>query len=76
MFECFHCLRRTVVWDCDYNFEDFGYEGDGIVQILHCANCGAEIEYRIPLDAQEETEEPAENDREYDRTVNEDVVDR
>lgn len=49
MFECFHCLTRSVVWQCDYNFEDMGYEGDGIVQILHCSNCGAEIEYRIPL---------------------------
>ena len=47
MFECFHCLQRAVVWDSDFNFEDFGYEGDGIVQICHCTNCGAEIEYRI-----------------------------
>lgn len=49
MFECFHCLHKTLVWECDYNFEDFGYDGEGIVQILHCCNCGAEVEYRIPL---------------------------
>jgi hypothetical protein len=36
-----------VIWDADFSFEDFGYEGQGIVQICHCANCGAEIEYRI-----------------------------
>jgi len=57
MFECFHCLSRSVIWDCDYNFEDFGYEGEGLVQICHCANCGAEIEYRIPFPATEEDEE-------------------
>lgn len=57
MFECFHCMTRSVVWQCDYSFEDFGYEGDGIVQILHCANCGAEIEYRIPLESEDEDEE-------------------
>lgn len=34
----------------DYDFSDFGYEGEGIVQMCHCANCGAEIEYRIRLD--------------------------
>ena len=49
MYECFHCGARAVIWDCDYDFEDFGYEGEGIVQTLHCANCGAEIEYRINL---------------------------
>ena len=50
MFECFHYLSRSVIWDCDYDFSDFGYEGEGNVQILHCAHCGAEIEYRISLD--------------------------
>lgn len=50
MYQCFHCLANSVCWDCDYSFEDFGYEGEGIVQICHCANCGAEIEYRIPIE--------------------------
>ena len=54
MFECFHCLEKTVVWSCDYNFEDFGYEGEGIVHICNCTNCGAEIEYRIPIKREEE----------------------
>lgn len=57
MFECFHCLARAVIWDCDYNFEDFGYEGEGIVQICHCTNCGAEIEYRIFIGDQPDEEE-------------------
>jgi len=47
MYECFHCGTRSVIWDCDYDFEDFGYDGEGIVQMCHCTNCGAEIEYRI-----------------------------
>lgn len=50
MSECFHCLNKTVVWDCDFDFEDFGYEGEGIVQCLHCTSCGAQIEYRIRTD--------------------------
>ena len=48
VYECFHCGERQVIWDSDFDFEDFGYEGEGIVQILHCMNCGAEIEYRVP----------------------------
>lgn len=50
MYECFHCGSKSVIWDCDYTFADFGYEGTGIVQTCHCENCGAEIEYRISYD--------------------------
>lgn len=56
MYQCFHCLSNTLCWDSDYDFEDFGYEGEGIVQILHCTNCGAEVEYRISLEESEEDE--------------------
>lgn len=31
VFECFHCGSRSVIWDCDYDFADFGYDGEGIV---------------------------------------------
>lgn len=47
MYECFHCCERAVYWLGDFDFEDYGYEGEGIVQICKCSNCGAEIEYRI-----------------------------
>ena len=57
MYQCFHCLQNTVCWECDYDYEDYGYEGEGIVQICHCSNCGAEIEYRIPLKNEEDNEE-------------------
>ena len=46
-YECFHCCTKSVIWDSDFDFEDCGYEGEGIVHICHCTNCGAEIEYRI-----------------------------
>lgn len=56
-YECFHCCTRGVIWESDFDFEDFGYEGQGIVHICHCANCGAEIEYRVPIpDDEEETD--------------------
>ena len=53
-YECFNCLERTVVWQNDFSFEDFGYEGEGIIHICSCSNCGAEIEYRIPLESEED----------------------
>lgn len=49
MYECFHCLSKSVIWDCDYSFEDYGMEGDGIIHECHCANCGARITYFIPV---------------------------
>lgn len=49
MYECFHCCTKSVVWDADFDFSDFGYEGEGIVHVCHCTNCGAEIEYRVPI---------------------------
>lgn len=50
MWECFHCGERKVIWQNDFSFEDMGYEGEGIVHICKCENCGAEIEYRISLE--------------------------
>ena len=47
MYECFHCGHRSVIWDSDFTFEDYGLEGEGLVH--HCANCGAEIEYYVPI---------------------------
>lgn len=49
MFECFHCCRKSVVWDSDFDFSDFGLEGNGVVHVCHCTNCGAEIEYKVPI---------------------------
>ena len=47
MYECFHYLARAVIWDADFSFEDYGEEGEGIYQVCHYTNCGAEITYRI-----------------------------
>lgn len=49
MYQCFHCGANAVIWDNDFDFEDFLYEGQGIVHICHCTNCGADIEYRIAI---------------------------
>lgn len=54
MYECFHCCTKSVIWDNDFDFSDFGLEGEGIVHVCHCTNCGAQIEYRIPIPDEEE----------------------
>lgn len=57
MYECFHCGEKAVIWDSDFDTEDYGYEPGGIVHVCHCTNCGAEIMYIIPCDSDEEEEE-------------------
>lgn len=47
MYECFHCGQKSVIWDADFDFADYGLDGEGIVHHCHCSNCGAEIEYYI-----------------------------
>ena len=55
MYQCFHCLNNSVIWSGDFTFEDMGYEG-GVVHICYCTHCGAEIEYRVPIDVEESEE--------------------
>ena len=35
MYECFHCGHRAVIWDSDFEFADYGEEGEGIIVIEH-----------------------------------------
>ena len=52
-YQCFHCCTNGVIWQSDFTFEDYGRDGEGIVHVCECANCGAEIEYYIPLNDDE-----------------------
>lgn len=53
MYECFHCGTKSIIWDSDFTFEDFGMEGEGIVHQCHCASCNAEVVYFIRTDDEE-----------------------
>lgn len=57
MYECFHCGFRTVIWDCDFDASDYGYDDDGgIIHECHCTHCGARITYYVPSQTDEEEE--------------------
>lgn len=53
-FKCFHCGKENVYWQNDNDYEEYGYEGEGLVQTYTCPDCGAEIEYRIPSSPESE----------------------
>lgn len=41
MAVCWFC-GADLHWESDFNYDEFWGEGEGIVAILHCSNCGAE----------------------------------
>ena len=53
LYQCFHCLQYSVAWDGDFDFQDYGEDGPGIIHECHCMNCGAEITYRCPANPEE-----------------------
>ena len=53
VYECFHCLQRSVIWDADFDGEDYGYDEPGVVHACHCTNCGAIITYWCPDNPEE-----------------------
>ena len=57
MFECLHCHEIALVWQADFDFEDYGYEGKGIVSEYICSKCGTRITMEIPIDKDEEDKE-------------------
>lgn len=60
MYECFHCLQRSVVWQADFSADEYGYDDpNGIIHVLMCATCGAEITYYIPGNIEEDTTDEA-----------------
>lgn len=57
MHECFHC-GGELIWDADFTFEDFGYDEEGLVHVLHCDSCGgAEVTYWIPRKEEEDDDD-------------------
>lgn len=50
MYECFHCGMKAVIWDGDFDFEDYGEEGIGVIHECHCTNYGARITYLCAFD--------------------------
>lgn len=44
------CCGAPTYWMADFTFEDYGLEGDGIVQTSECSGCGAFIETYVRFD--------------------------
>lgn len=44
---CWFC-KSKMIWQSDFNYEDFGRRGEGVVAILCCSSCDASAEFSLP----------------------------
>lgn len=49
MYQCIIC-KGQLIWQNDFDFEDYGVDGEGVVSVFQCSNmdCQTEIECYIP----------------------------
>ena len=47
--KCLHC-KEDMIWGGDFDYEDYGMVGEGIVSNFSCSNCEATAEVYLPLD--------------------------
>tara|TARA_R110002051_G_scaffold221804_4_gene285409 strand:+ start:2952 stop:3104 length:153 start_codon:yes stop_codon:yes gene_type:complete len=46
---CWHC-KAELIWNSDFDFEDYGLEEEGIVTHLSCPECPANVDVYLPSD--------------------------
>lgn len=57
---CWFC-RTEMRWESDFNREDFGLEGDGVVTVLTCPNCQATAQFYSPTEEEPKCEKSNQN---------------
>ena len=50
---CVNC-RGNMSWQNDFEFSDYGAEGEGIVSVYYCSECGTLSENYIPTGGDED----------------------
>lgn len=50
---CPNCSSEKVIWKSDFDFEDYGMKGRGIVHEYKCLDCGARIHAYVAISEEE-----------------------
>ena len=48
MVKCYNC-EFEMIHGRDFPFEDYEYDGDGVISCFTCPKCGTYAEFVIPL---------------------------
>lgn len=52
---CSYCKGiNSLVWQSDFNYDEVFGEGEGIVSFYTCRECGAEVQYSLRTEEEEE----------------------
>ena len=54
---CWHC-NEELIWGADFDYEDYGMDGDGIVSTFSCSNDNCDVFVEVFLTLKEEDELP------------------
>lgn len=46
MTQCWFCSTE-MIWQSDFSFEDYGFDGEGMVAVLSCPKCGCTAEFSL-----------------------------
>jgi len=44
---CWFC-QTELIWGCDYSYDDYGLEGEGIIATFSCPKCNSYVEAYSP----------------------------
>ena len=64
---CFHCGSDSLIWLGDHEFGECGLDGEGVVHMIMCQECGADIEYYV--EGGEKEEKRMGNERECNKCL-------
>ena len=51
MVKCWFC-KEEMIWSNDFTFDEWGFEGEGLVAVLTCSGCGSEARF-VQADSEE-----------------------
>ena len=49
MVNCYNC-KSEMIWGNDFDFDECGYEGEGVVKCFNCPRCETYAEFVVPFD--------------------------
>lgn len=50
---CWYCGGQ-LIWQSDFNYDEVFGDGEGVVTYLMCTECGAEVQYAVRTDEEDE----------------------